>query len=226
VVDLFAHQPQLTLGLLPVGTGNEVARVLGIPLDLASACRVIATGRVVEIDLAQANGNYFVHTGLVGYAAYANRHVPAWLKALLGKAAYFYVLASSLLHRRAFRARVATAGKCWEGETPLILVGNGRFHQPARALLPPREWRDGSLIVYGPRDSRWTTLLSLAISLWITRRPRPALLFCLSGREVSVHARPPQPTDLDGEYGRSTPVIFRLAPRALRMLVPASQEGE
>ena len=176
---------------------------------------------------AEANGNFFVHTALVGYPAEANRKVPSWLKVMLGRAAYGYVLVSSLLRGKAFRAKVTTpTGGSWEGEAPLILVGNGRFHLPARVLLSPPDRGEEGLIVYGPRDSQPMTLLRLVFGLWIARRPQPSQLFSLSTKEATMYAEPPQRTDLDGEYSSPTPTTLRLAPGALRVLVPAGTSNE
>ncbi len=220
VVDLLVNRPHLTLGLLPMGTGNEVARVLGIPLDLQGACRVVATGRVDTMDLAEANGNYFLHTALIGYPAWVNHTIPSWLKRWLGKAAYIYAFLVSVIGARPFHATVTAGDSRWEVTTNLVVVGNGRFHLPGKVLLPYSEWERKSLVVYAPRDTRWSTLLKLVVGLWITHSPQPDLLFSISAVDVTVAAEPVQPTDLDGEIGRPTPARFHLARGALRVLVP------
>ena len=224
VVDLLANRPDLNLGLLPIGTGNEVARVLGIPLDLPGACRVIAEGVVEEVDLAEANGNYFLHTALVGYPAQVNHRVPRWLKRRLGKGAYIFGFLASLFGFRPFRARVTAGGESWEGKVPLVVVGNARFHMPGRVLLPAAAIPESCLQAYMPRDGRWSTLARLAFGLWVTRCPQPESLVCMVGDSISVEADPAQAVDLDGEYARQTPVGFRLARRALRVLVPGAGE--
>ncbi len=225
VVDLLANRPDMALGLLPIGTGNEVARALGIPLDLAGACRVVAEGHQTTVDLAEANGNYFLHTALVGHAAQVNHTTPSWLKLYFGKAAYLYSFLATLLGSRPFRVRVTAGSARWEASTILVVLGNSRFHPPARVLLPPRELGGRGLVVYTPRDSRWTTLLRVVVGLWITRRPQPDLLLSTLADSVTVVADPPQPTDLDGELSRPTPVSFRLVRDALRVLVPRPSSG-
>lgn len=220
VVDLLANRADLTLGLLPVGTGNEVARSLGIPLNLEGACRVVAEGRVTTVDLAEANGNFFLHTALVGYAARANHLVPPRLKRYLGKAAYIYSFLATTLGSRQFRATVTGGEARWEIDTILVIVGNRRFHHPAHVLLPETDPAKQGLVVYTPRDSRWTTLLRLATSLWITRHPQPELILATTADSVIVETEPSQAVDLDGEPGRPTPMSFRIARDALRILVP------
>lgn len=220
VVDLLANRADLTLGLLPTGTGNEVARILGIPMDLPRACGVIARGRVVDVDLAAANGDYFVHTALVGYPARANNMVPAWLKLRLGKMAYLYSFLVALLGARPFRATIRAGSARWEGDTIVVVVGNTRFHPPARVVLPRTRVLEGRLLVYTPRDTRLTTMVHLLYSLWILRQAHPSSLVLLSGDEVSITTDRAQEVDLDGEFAHLTPVKLRLARGALRMLVP------
>lgn len=220
VVDLFANRPDLTLGLLPLGTGNEVARVLGIPLDVIGACGVIACGRVVSVDLAQASGDCFIHTALVDLPAHVNHAIPNWLKLRFGKLAYTYSLLAAIVRARPFRAKVTVGGKQWEGETVVVVVGNGRFHVPGSILLPRSEARKRGVVVYVPRDSHWMTLVRLAIGLWITRTRQPALLFSATADVARVETEPAQEIDLDGEFGQWTPVEFRLAREALRVMVP------
>lgn len=219
-VDLLANRADLTLGLLPVGTGNEVARALGIPLDLEGACRVVAEGHVTTVDLAEANGNFFLHTALVGYAARANHLVPPQLKLHFGKAAYLHSFLAAILGSRPFRATVTAGETRWEMDTILVIVGNRRFHHPAHVLLPETDLPKQGLVVYTPRDARWTTLLRLAVGLWITRRRQPELILATTADSVIIDAEPPQAVDLDGEPVRPTPVSFRIARDALRMLVP------
>lgn len=218
--DLLANKSDLTMGLLPIGTGNEVARVLGIPFDLASACEVIARGRVDTVDLAEADGNYFVHTAMIGYPAHVNASVSPWLKQRLGKAAYAYTFIRSITGASPFRVEVTAGEARWEGETILVIVGNGRFHTPASILVPRTEAVESGLLVYTPRSTSWTSLARLAIGLWITRQRQPSLLLFRRADEVSIVADPPQDVDLDGELSRSTPLTIRIARNALRILVP------
>ena len=54
------------LGVLPLGTANDLARTLEIPGDLAGACAALAGGKVVDIDLGRANGHPFLNVASVG----------------------------------------------------------------------------------------------------------------------------------------------------------------
>lgn len=219
-VDLLANQPDLALGVLPIGTGNEVARVLGIPLNLVAAVEVVAHGRVKEVDLAHANGDFFMHTAIVGYPAFINFNTPRELKRRFGKLAYVASFLASMRNIKPFRAEVVAGNRSWEVETVVVIVGNGRFHVPARVLLPRSRRPASGLIVYTPKDYRLSTLLRVATGLWITRQQQPSLIVSSIADSVKLVTDPPQVVDLDGEYGGTTPIEFHAARRALRVLVP------
>lgn len=223
-VDVLADQTNVVVGLLPLGTSNEVARALGVPLDLQGACDVVASGRVEIVDLARANSDYFVHTALVGCLAQVSFATPLWLKRRVGRIAQAFSLLTSTRKIKPFRASVTAGEVQWENEAILVVVGNGRLHSPGRILLPESARRESGLIVYTPRDLRWSTIVRLIIGWLVTRRPQPSLLLSGAADHVTVVTDPPQPVDLDGEISRSTPVDFYLARRALRILVPRSAD--
>lgn len=223
-VDVLANKPDLTMGLLPMGTGNEVARVLGIPLDLNGACEVIARGRVATVDLAEADGNYFVHTAMIGYPAQVNFAIPSWLKQWLGKLAYAYTFLRSIVGVSPFRVTMTVGETRWQGETILVIVGNGRFHPQSAILQPRSEAEESGLLVYTPRSTSWISLARLAISFWVTRQLQPSLLLFSKADKVTIVADPPQGVDLDGELANPTPTTIRIARNALRILVPDTPE--
>lgn len=224
VVDVLANRPDLTLGLLPLGTGNVVAQHLKIPRDLSGAVSVIAAGRTAQIDLGEANGDFFVHTALIGYPASINHAVPPRLKRHFGKAAYALIVLASFFRAKPFHVTVIAGDERWEGETLLVMVGNGRFHQPASVLLPPSEVAKPGLRVYTPKSTHLTNLIRLAVSLWITHQQRPSSLLFTSANSVKIVADPCQEVDLDGEISGRTPVEIHRARRALRVLVPPTYD--
>jgi diacylglycerol kinase (ATP) len=216
---LLVGRPELRLGLIPVGTGNDMAKALGVPRDLGQACGVIAGGHFEEIDVGEANGKYFLHTSLIGYPAEANYATPAWMKRRLGKVAYAYSTLLSLLRAEPFEVSVTAGGARWEGRTPLLVIGNGKFHWPARTILQREEELKSSLLVYAPRNSHRMTLLRLIFKL-VTGGKQRSLALHEATDSVTVMTDPPQPVDLDGEYTRDTPIHYRLVRRGLRVLVP------
>ena len=73
VADALREVPGAILGVLPGGRGNDLARVLGIPLDPFAACAVIAYGHARPLDLGEVDGRAFVGIASAGFDSEANR---------------------------------------------------------------------------------------------------------------------------------------------------------
>ena len=73
VADVLREIPEALMGVLPGGRGNDLARVLGIPHDLAAACEVIAHGVPQAMDLGQVGPSTFVGIASAGFDSEANR---------------------------------------------------------------------------------------------------------------------------------------------------------
>ena len=145
------------------------------------------------------------------------------MKRWLGPAAYAYSFLLAFLRSKPFHASVTAGDDHWKGDTPLLVIGNGRFHWPARVIVEKEETLRNSLLVYTPRNSHRLTLLRLVLGIWVTKRKQRSLLLSRATDSVTVMADPPQPVDVDGEIARMTPIHFRLARRALRVLVPGDE---
>ena len=131
VVDFLAHHDTL-LGLLPLGTANDFARTLGIPQDIEGACRTIAEGKVVDIDLGLAGDNYYVNVASVGLGVEATRALSPWLKRSTGPLAYPAAAIKAFLRHEPFSARLTFPDGDHEpveyDRLLQVAVGNGRFY--------------------------------------------------------------------------------------------------
>jgi YegS/Rv2252/BmrU family lipid kinase len=86
IADALRVVPGATLGILPGGRGNDLARVLGIPDDPHSACATIVSGAARPVDMGEVDGRAFVGIASAGFDSDANRianQAPSWLGALV-----------------------------------------------------------------------------------------------------------------------------------------------
>lgn len=77
-----------TLGVLPLGTANDLARTLQIPTNLSAACEVIAHGKVVDIDLGRVGERHFLNVASMGLSVAVTQGLTPRLKQRLGPFAY------------------------------------------------------------------------------------------------------------------------------------------
>ncbi|MDP9396710.1 MAG: diacylglycerol kinase, partial [Actinomycetota bacterium] len=138
--------PDDPLGLLPLGTGNDLSRTTGIPLPPAAAAEVVLSGRARPLDLLldDAGGVVVnvVHLGVGAEAAAAASE----LKPRLGALAYPVGAVAAAARTGGWRLRVEVDGTpLWDGEEPLLMlaVANGRFIGGGTPLAPEADPGDG-----------------------------------------------------------------------------------
>ena len=214
------------VGVVPAGTGNLLARNLGIPLGRDQAIDVILRGQDRAVDLVQIKGDglpttrFAVMAGM-GLDAAIMEGAPDAMKRRMGWPAYFV---AGLRHLRYPAVRVTISvdgGEPVHRRARTVLVGNVGSLTAGIPLLPDARIDDGVLdvVVIAPlRLLGWVSLL------WrvLTRHPRvDERLDRYTGRSVVVIAATPTPRQLDGDtVGPGTEIHAEVEPGVLLVRVP------
>ena len=208
------------LGVLPAGTGNLLARNLGLPLALDQALAVALTGRDRGLDVGQANGHLFVAMAGIGFDAMLLDSTGEPLKKRLGWLAY---AVSALRHLRArpVRATLRTdGGRALRRRASGIVVGNVGALQGGLALLPGAEPDDGVLDLMVLTARGWSGWLALAADVML-RRTRTGRVVRSEFRELRVQLDRQQLWELDGEVmGMTRQLVVVVQPGQLLVRVP------
>jgi diacylglycerol kinase (ATP) len=209
----------IALGLLPLGTTNNFARSLAIPINLPNAITTLTTGKVADVDLGHVGDLVFANLVSIGMSAQVARHVPASLKRLIGRVAYPVTAIVRLPWHRPFHARVLINGQFLEFDTHQLNIANGSFHA-GRPITGDASVDDRLLLVYPLGGHRRIHLVGATIRHAITGRYRTrAEEPFITAEEVWLDTTPSLPLDVDGEIHGHTPARMTLAVGALRVVV-------
>jgi YegS/Rv2252/BmrU family lipid kinase len=217
---------EIPLAIMPAGTGNLLARNLGIPADLEQAVRIAFHGRRRRIDVGKLNGEHFGVMAGVGFDGAMIRDADRKLKDRLGKLAYVW---TGLRHvdGEAPTARITVDGVAWfEDEASCVLVGNvgtitGGIHAFDDAK-PDDGWLDvGVATAQGALE--WARALG---TMAIGRSDRSPFVRMTRARHVDVKLGSKLEYELDGGAREAVKRLsVQVVPGAVKVCVPGGPVG-
>lgn len=222
------------LGVLPVGTGNVWAHMLGLPqwtplgrATLLDAARVLVEGEVHPIDLGRAGDRYFVLWAGIGFDAQIAQGVEPHrdIRRNLGNITYYVALIALGLGLRGTRVTVEIDGKAMRQRVIMVIVTNAQLYGPTVRLAPQAQLDDGLLDVYVFKGDNLFDALRHIFSVVVGTHHHDAKIETYTARRVEIRGDKPLPVHLDGEPIGHTPVAIAVAPRALRVIVPSWASG-
>jgi YegS/Rv2252/BmrU family lipid kinase len=208
------------LGVLPLGTANDLARTLGLPLDPLRAADVIAAGRTRRIDLGTANGKPFFNVASLGLAADMADTLQVGEKRALGRLAYAAAAARVLLRARQFHAHVEVGDCTLHTHSYQIAIGNGRYHGGGVAVREDAEIDDGKLMLYSLEPGSLWKVALLAPLFRRGQHVRWDEVRTATGAAMTIRTDRPMPVNLDGDLATSTPLELGVLPEALEVFAP------
>ncbi len=188
------------LGLLPTGSANDIAFALGLPTDLHEAARVIAAGKIRQMDLGKLNERYFVNNSAAGLEPYVTlKHEKIqWIK---GMARYLVAAVQAILDKPEWNGTVTWDGGEYTGKFSLISVGNGR-RTGGFFMTPHADPFDGKLtLAYGYRGTRLGLFQALPRAFNEDKGSYVEMegMHEIHATRISLHLDKPSPAHTDGE---------------------------
>lgn len=211
-----------SLGVVPSGTANLLARGLGIPTRVDRAIRtLVGPNRVRVIDVARVNDRFCLVAAGAGLDAHLMRQTPPWLKRLLGRWAYVAMVVKNAFSRPAGEFTVRTDAGVTRATALSVVVANfGDLGWSWLPIGPDISATDGKLdlCIIAPRG--FLQSLALAMRLLFRRYGSTSYLKYLKADEAFIECSSPVGAQCDGELIGDTPLSVQIVPSALRVIVP------
>jgi YegS/Rv2252/BmrU family lipid kinase len=209
------------LAILPGGRGNDLARVLGVPVEPEAAARLAVEGEERLIDVAEVDGRPYVGIASCGFDSEANR-IANEAKLVRGNLVYLYAALRALAAWKHATFEVTVDGQRHTVTGYSVIVANSKAYGGGMYVVPHAELDDGRLdVMLSSASSKLNFLRSLPKLFKGTHVDDPNVSF-VSGHEVEVSADRPFTVYADGDPIGELPARIRVATRVLRVIVPRS----
>jgi diacylglycerol kinase (ATP) len=218
------------VGILPGGTGNLLARALGIPLAIRRAIPVLLAGDVTRIDLGRLeegkgehDRRFAIGVGVGIDAAMIAETSPQW-KRRIGISAYVVVAARAILRQDRFTVRVTAGDQVIERSASAVLIANfGSLLNNLITLGENIRYDDGLLnaCVFDPQTFRDAVRIMWKLILR-DFRPDPAMSY-LAGSRITVETDPTRIAQADGDIIGTSPFSVVTEPLAGCIIIPHRQ---
>ncbi|MFD6439357.1 diacylglycerol/lipid kinase family protein [Peribacillus sp. NPDC060186] len=212
------HRP--VFGIIPLGTVNDFARSLGVPLNPDEAIEMLKEVQIKYADIGKINDRYFMNVLSVGAIAEATYNVTGEQKTRLGSLAYFIEGAKALIKKTPFHLTVEHDQGRWLGEAYLLIAtmtnSVGGFEQ----LAPEAEVNDGKLHTFIIKDLSLPLIAKIIPSLMKGEIKGHDEVEYIQTSKLHLSTSDKLSINIDGDEGFFLPFQANVLHNHLRLFVP------
>lgn len=208
---------------LPLGTLNNLARSLNLPLNIEDSLGLIKNHQIREINLASANGALFHSVIGLGLSTQVNRFVRSDLKRWFGALAFLWAGLKVIYRMSPFRIHLKYDNQEHTGRSWQVTICNGRYYGSGFEISPDATMEDDLLHGQSFETVKWWYAFKfLPLLMWRFRGSGRNWrgLKEFKGREIELRTRKKMRVDLDGDVKTRTPVSLRILPEKIKILTP------
>lgn len=212
------------VGVLPGGTCNDYARMLGLPQDLYQASQALVDGDERYVDIGKTKDHYFTNFWGIGLVAETSTNVDSAQKNRFGVLSYFISAMKSMNEANPFKYKITVDGEtAFNDQAVVVLVLNGRYIGTRMVPIPDLSLNDGKFDILIVKSSTLTSFREL-LTMNSPDNKKYQELYHIQGERVEIETEEQMEIDSDGEINSSTPDSIELIPNHLKMLFHPNAE--
>jgi lipid kinase YegS len=213
-------EPGIAMGIMPLGTANDLARGLGLPCDDLSECLWIAcTGHARPMDVGLMNGKVFCNVASGGFGAEVTATTPQDIKAKLGGAAYTLNGLVKLWQMEPYRGNLHVPGELpQEGAMLLMAVGNNRLAGGGFDVAPLARSDDGKLDLMVLLETSVQDSSRILAEIKDPMNPDNVVIRYWQAERFTIESDRSLHINLDGEPVKVQKLEFSVLPHALNVV--------
>ena len=210
----------LPIGVIPAGTANDFAHLIGMPQSIRYSIDAILNSEVSLVDLGKANDKYFVNIFSCGLFTEVSQKTPTEYKNTFGKLAYYFTGIKELPKFKTLDLSIKSKNFNYEGSSILFFVFNGRTAGNLE-VAHDSTVDDGYLdVIIIPADNilEKLSILPHLLNKNNTSYPKGIIHFKTDEIEIDVKNSNEYTTDIDGEQGPKFPIKITCEKNSLKVL--------
>lgn len=212
------HRPKL--GIIPMGTVNDFARALNIPLDPKEAIELIRHHKIRKVDIGKINEDYFVNIVAAGAIAEAVYEVSPEEKTKMGPLAYVLEGVKTLASNPTYPLAIEYDGQYWEGNSLLFLAALTNSIGGFEKIAPDAEVDDGMIHCYIIDDINVLKLPAVMSSIMTGKLKKNKDVTYFKAKSIKLSSPDELITNVDGEEGQKLPIELGVISNHIEVMVP------
>jgi diacylglycerol kinase (ATP) len=217
---------QIPFGILSLGTGNDWAKGLGIPVDDArKAATVLLEGKRRPVDLARVGDSFYHCIAGVGFDSIVTRFANEQVQWVNGPARYAWAILRCLKFYRPYPLEIQSDTQSFSGDVIFVTIGNNRSYGGGVTMAPRARLDDGLLdVCIVPAMSKLELLRWVPAAYRGKHLAHPRIRY-FQARKLTLNSPCHLELFADGEFIQELPATIEAVPSALQVMVPADDQG-